>query len=200
MKKRLFHGTSFRDTISILKEGFKNNERVWQDSEEEYIYFFELDRMKEVEYLESKKEASQACIRRALEAAQITSALKKNYDPIICAVEVIIDEEYVHPDSSGDHLRENLMHDAGAVQVNIKDLIKHGEIVKVFVSEDYHPSISGLYIQGILGRDRCNLITDTWNEREIEFVKNLELNFIEPLLDIEWRTYDNKDFLQKFCR
>ncbi|MGL4452235.1 MAG: hypothetical protein ACRCTZ_13715 [Sarcina sp.] len=200
MKKRLFHGTSFRDTMSILKKGFKNSDRVWQDSEEEYIYFFELNRMKEVEWLESKKEASEMCIRRALEAAQITSALKKNNDSMICVIEVNIDEEYVHPDSSGDYEAENHMYDSGAVQVDIEDLLEHGEIVRVFVSENYYPSISGLYIRGILGRDNCNLITDGWDESEIDFVKKLEFEYIDQLFEFDWRNFNVKDFLQKFQR
>lgn len=197
MKKRLFHGTSFHDTMLILKNGFRNSDRVWEVSHEDNIYFYDMDKMKEVEYLDSKREASNECIRKALLSAQITASVKKHLHPIICVLEVEIDDEHVKPDDSCDEHCRYSMFDSGAVQVDIDDLREYGTIKRVYVSNDYFPSLAGLYISSVLD-NAVDLNLSGWEEVELNFLKGIDLEIYDRLLEVDWRNFNVKDFLQKF--
>lgn len=193
---RIFHGTTFNDAINILKHGFKKTNKIWEASRENKIYFFEPTKMQEIEH-ENVEGGIEYCLRKGFEAAQIASAIKKESKTCICVLEVEIDEEYVENDSSCDDYGYDMYELSAAVQIDI-DNIKFGRIKKVYVSNNFYPSIGGLYIKDLYKRDGVKPIFKDWEEHELEWVYDLNIDCLSSLLEFEWKVFKVEDFLQKY--
>lgn len=124
MIKTYFHGTSFANLESILKDGFNpNSDKIWNVSENG-VYFWSPDKLTEAEECE-KDWQEETAKQRAFESGQIAMAFSESGNVVVLQVE--IDDENIQDDFSCENM-------AGAVVCFGK--IKREQIKKVFVSDD----------------------------------------------------------------
>lgn len=156
-----FHGTSYDNYIKIKENGFGTSKPVvWDCSDEEVTYMYDLTKFIEVEGYDDNDLEYQiyACTGRCNESAQITAALQEsNYNSTVVFEFEVPDEyfdefeDYILPDLSCPH-----MEDCGAVTINSNTLnifINEGKInVTVHIFE-FYPKLSLFYIGGLYNSD-----------------------------------------------
>ena len=133
MKQTFFHGTSFDNLASILRNGFDlYSDKIWSPSENG-IYFWSPDALTEAGECEEEWQNDSAK-QHAYESAQMAMTLAKDGRCVVLEVE--LDSEDVSPDTSCEHM-------TGAV-VTFKP-VKPSKIKAVYVSPDLS-MIKGYYI------------------------------------------------------
>lgn len=148
---KLYHGTTKEAYDSIMQHGFNATAQimVWNNSQDNMVYFWDADRLAEMNGNEDDNEDHKrhAAIIKALESATIAAALYSTADQIY-VIECTIDDTAVttlQPDQSGK------MEDSGAMQIHWTE-VQRSHITAVYVAP-FSQRCALLYLTGLVDRD-----------------------------------------------
>lgn len=168
----LFHGSACKPEI-IIHNGFDNIPGVWNCSEYNQVYFYELKRWCKCEGYELTDESVyNIIVRRANEQGQIQNAVKENPEHVTYVYEFHFPEEFAEFLET-DESCENMEH-FGAVQVNMATVNKYMQQEKcklIIHTFPFSIKCSLLYITGMV--DNPNFDMDSLDDFEQEILKSL---------------------------
>lgn len=183
---RLYHGTSHRGIKYILQEGFLySGQSIWNCSDEDYSYFYELKRFIKAESLEedSFKYQQYAAIQRANESAQLQEAMLERPSFHTYVIELVVPPEFaifIEDDTSCEN-----MYRYGAVQIlhdHINTLIRTGEYAMHIYKGNFSPKCSLLYVTGLIENEYfCGEFT-SYEESIVKTLRSSDV-FIDDLLN-----------------
>jgi len=171
---KLYHGTSYENFISIMKNGFCKNEFVWNCSEDEKMYFYNTEKFQK-EYEDDDVDSVQnRIVEEAFSSAKITASVLKSLAQKVIVLELEVPDKYIEDDDSCENM-------STTSQVDI-DYIGIENITNVYY-QDYSPFVSLLYLVGM--KDSRYIILDN--------LTNIECNILDMLAksDIYLEEYDN---------
>ena len=172
---RLYHGTSYENFISIMKNGFCKTDFVWNCSEDEKMYFFNTEKFQQ-EFEDddfSDDDVKDRIIEEAFSSAKITASVLKSLAQKVIVLELEVPDKYIEDDDSCESMPT-------ASQVDIND-IGIENITNVYY-QDFSPHMSLIYLVGMKNNHYINLdLTDI----EQKMLDALEEN------DIYLEEYDN---------
>lgn len=170
---KIYHGTSFENGQSILKNGWNTNNQNWYVSNNDCVYFYYSSRDNE-DFLGDKH-----LIFKALESAQITAALKHSQSTSLYVFSIEIDEEEI--EDLKDYSCENM--DSVALEIPIEVLLNK-KIEYQLYENVFCPSLSLMYLNSIylpylnvssLSSTEQHLINN-WNMMDINGVSDFLLD------------------------
>lgn len=151
--KTLFHATTKENYERIKKEGFKPQNQIWSCSNDEMVYFYDLEK------LEDECEGKDGVILRAIESGQITAAIQGSKHPEIYIFEIQIKDIYVEDDYSCENMVDL------ASEVDYEDLNNFGKVVNVYESKAFNPHLRFFYIANLV---ETNEYINSFNLSSIE--------------------------------
>ena len=188
MKKTLFHGTTYENYLSIIKEGFNPKDKTWHCSDESEIYFFDdtKDSNCILDY-GTIKDLHTSLVASAFESAQITAGIQGVLDAKLVVIEIEIDANLTEDDYSCDNMMDI------ATVVNI-DNLEIGMIKNVHIAKNgYNPHLRFFYIGSLINNKHLN----TWNfsdmeEQAMNIIAEKEVYIDDLTLVEEWETIQFK--------
>ena len=176
-KRTIYHGTSQESYYNIIKKGFEDKYCIWNCSDDNNTYFYDLKKCIDLDCLDKN-----STISRTFESAQIASALRASLGNKMYVIEVEIDDKYIEEDYSCENMDL-------AVCVDNEYLNKYGKIKNIY-SCKYDPFIRYFVLKGIINNDYLNKLNIT--EQEENLIKNIsEECYIDELFDFDFKMEDN---------
>jgi hypothetical protein len=149
---KIYHGTSYENYLSIMKEGFSPKHRNWNCSSSMHMYFYNPKFIMEYEGDELEDDMELMNVRGieyAFNNARFTAAFNRSNSDKVIVLELDIEEDCIVQDLSCGAMDN-------ACQVSLEDL-SINKISRVFVA-DYSSNISLLYLRDMNRNKYCDLI------------------------------------------
>lgn len=180
-----YHGTTKECADKIMKNGFDISDRIWNDSEDDYAYF----------YKDEIDGNAHEGFYRSIESAQLTAAASK-YSGQDLSVLILSTDEVLEDDSSG---YGTMSYEACQINANeLNENIKNGtmRLYKMDCPEAYEPGLRFFYFGGV---DTAKFVSEfsRTEKNAYEIIKKNDCCGVwEDLMDVIYE-YDIKDFLEK---
>lgn len=178
---KMYHGTTCQGGKDIPINGFRDDNHIWDVSDDDFVYFVAPLRVAESEGVieeygalnpdpDAVEEVEQECLRLANEQGQIASATQQFPCPITTVLEFQFDDEYFDLFENDDSC-ENMYYADQAPLKEINELIRNHKITIIPHYFQFYPKLSLFYLMNIVN----NKYFDS------HFISDVELNAIKAL-------------------
>jgi hypothetical protein len=150
--KSIFHGTSGEAGNLILSKGFSasNFEKNWNCSNNpgytDKIFFYELEKIKEVYRFETNEEAKNESVLLAFEAGQISAALNKSKLDYLYVFQFDIEDEFFKENFIEDLSCENMEGAYCCSETIANRILKDKEFINAISYKFYYDSSFRFFI------------------------------------------------------
>lgn len=167
MKKILFHGTGESGFRGIVGEGFGCYNTIWNCSDPNYTYFYELEW-----WAEHEGSTELEIIRRAFESAAVAAASNRQLSNRIHVLKIEIDDSLIEEDDSCENTD-------GCVKVD-NETLNASNLKVEWYSADYYPNLWPLYMNALMKNMYISLRPSVFETRVLE-----QLPFVEEMYDFD---------------
>lgn len=183
MKRKFYHGTSERNAVEILLNGFDvNAKKLWNCSLNE-VYTWDPVKIAEGEGVE-EEEARECAKSEAFRSAQLAFAVCEQSSRCV-VFELELDDEMAGEDISCQNMD----------YVSVFDNVSNQDISAIFVSEEIS-SLKGFFLATLISKELFNASILSTLQKKVALAFSCS-NFSFEISDLELAEISRNEFLKK---